>query len=107
MRDEAAAFDCEQEIRRRRVAPVVESFRGGKMIEAVVDLDGVEVLRVKLEHARRWCARGIKHVVEPMFVVPAGCADVDLHYKPKNARIRSTSASNSRLKDRSRGGDPT
>src|SRR5688500_11205702 len=107
MRDEAAAFDCEQEIRGRRFAPVVESFRGGKMIEAVVDLNGVEVLRVKLKHARRWRARGVKHVVEPMFVVPAGCADVDLHCTPKKVRMRSTSASSSRLKDRSRGGDPT
>src|SRR6185436_5741162 len=67
VRGEAAAFDGKKKTRRRRVAPVVECVRGGQMIEAVVDLDGIEVLRVEVKHSRGRGSGGIKHVVEPVF----------------------------------------
>jgi hypothetical protein len=40
------------------------------MIEAVIDFDGVEVLRVELKHLATARAWRIENAVQPMFVVP-------------------------------------
>ena len=53
VRAEAAELDGEHEAGRHGVAPALEDARVRKTIEAAVDLDGVEVLRVVGEPRRR------------------------------------------------------
>ncbi len=77
--DETTRLHCETESGRRRLSPVVESLRRRQSIEAVVDLDRVEVFREKLKHLRTGSPGRIKHV-HPLFVVPTGSADKEFHF---------------------------
>ena len=49
------------------------------MIEAVVNLDGIEVLRVELKHLGRWHVCRIEDAAEPVFVMPTRCTDMNFH----------------------------
>ena len=84
MRDKAACLHRETEIARRRFAPVVKRACGRQVIEAVIDLDGIEVTRVELKQVRAGRAGRIKHAAQPMFVMPTGSADEDLHCHKKS-----------------------
>ena len=53
------------------------------MIEAVVDLDGIEMLRVKGEHVLSRKLLWVKDA-EPVFVIPSGCSDVNLPHHDLN-----------------------
>src|SRR5205085_12013766 len=81
VRDEAARFHGEKKAARRRLSPVIKRFCGWKVVEAVVDLNSVEVARVKLKHLAAARASGIKDF-QPMFVVPSGGADKNFHFNP-------------------------
>ena len=77
MGDETAALYGKQKLFRSIFPPGFESGIGGKMIEAVVDLDGIEMLRVKGEHVLSRKLLWVKDA-EPVFVIPSGCSDVNL-----------------------------
>ena len=79
VRDEAAGLDRETKIVRRRFAPGVKCLCGWQAIEAVIDLDGIEVARVELKQVRARGIGRIKDAAQPVFVVPPGSADEDLH----------------------------
>jgi len=78
VRDEAAPLHSEAEARGRGTAPHVERRLFRQVIEGVVQLDGVEVVRVPVEHLRGLQAFGII-AAQPVLIVPAGRADAELH----------------------------
>ena len=80
MRRKTAGFDGEQKAAWRRVSPVVEGAGSRKVIEAVIDFDGVEVPRVELKHLVAASAGRIENALQPMFVVPPRSADIKLHF---------------------------
>ena len=65
---------CEKKAARRRLSPVIKGLCGGQVVEAVVELDSVEVARVELKHLTAARASRIKYF-QPVFVVPSGSAD--------------------------------
>jgi hypothetical protein len=75
--NEAAAFHSETKIIRDRFAPCFERINGWQMIEAVIELDRVEILRIKFEHFGGGKSLGIERA-EPMPVIPARGADVNV-----------------------------
>ena len=50
------------------------------MIEAVIDLDGVEMFRVELKHLRGFRSGGVEHIVKPVFVMPTRRTDMNPHH---------------------------
>src|SRR6266480_3837283 len=77
MGQEATGFHRENKIRRSRLPPIIEGGLCGKAIEAAVQLDCVEPLRVKLEHFICGDLLWVKTSL-PVFVVVSGCANANL-----------------------------
>src|ERR1041385_1191166 len=75
MGDKAAAFYGENKIWRRRVAPGAKRFYRRQVIEAVVQLDGLEMLHVKVEHVR-WANLLRIKAAQPMFIIPSRGPDI-------------------------------
>ena len=78
VRDIAAGLDGEEEagVRCRLLGPGAELVAGGQTVEAAVDLDGREVLRVEREVIARGQV-GRVEAPDPVRVDPAGGADPD------------------------------
>src|SRR6202035_3071033 len=75
--DEAAAFNRKDEVGGGGFAPVVEGAGIRQPIEAVVQFDGIELLRVELQHLGRGQLPGIEGSC-PVFVMEARGADADV-----------------------------
>src|SRR5207248_11678513 len=83
VRDAAARLDGEEEagVRCRLLGPGAELLAGRKTVEAPVDLDGREVLRVEREVIARGQV-GRVEAPDPVRVDPAGGADPDRDDSP-------------------------
>ena len=77
MRKKPAGFNSKFKALRRSHTPPSERFDLGQHIEAVVDLDGVEMLVVVGQHLRRWKLRGIEFSY-PVLVMPSGGPNADV-----------------------------
>jgi hypothetical protein len=55
--------------------PVLESGFAGQAVEAVINLDGVEMPREELQPLRRLQVLFIEDAVPPVFVIPAAGSD--------------------------------
>ena len=77
MGQEAAGFDRKNEVRWRRFSPIVKGVFCRKTIKAVVQLDRIEVTRIKPEHLVWGYFLRIKRTL-PVLVVISGCADTNL-----------------------------
>src|SRR5205823_5734081 len=80
-------FDCKYEVRWNGAAPGIKRSLFGQLIEGVVELHGVEITNVVIEHRRRFDVGRIV-AADPVFVVPAGRADADLRHKKSRAEAR-------------------
>src|SRR3954447_22088974 len=72
----AVGFDGVAKARRRLLAPFLKRAWGRQAVEAVVDLDGVEIFGVAVEPARLRQPLGIEDAA-PMLVHPPGAANAD------------------------------
>ena len=91
VRDVAAGLDGEEEagVRCRLLGPGAELVAGGQAVEAPVDLDGREVLRVEREVIARGQV-GRVEAPDPVRVDPAGGADPDRDDSPYVSSRTST-----------------
>src|SRR5919198_2558971 len=76
MGEKAACLDSEAEPRRSGIAPLAKAFRCREAIEAVVDLDSIKALQVKIQHLRRGQAFRVERTA-PMLVLPSRGADTN------------------------------
>ena len=78
VRDEAARFDAEAEACRSGGLPRLYGAFRGEPVEAVIQLDGIELLGVVVEPAGLGdVAR--KEIALPVLVAPPGAADTNVH----------------------------
>src|SRR6476659_7824239 len=89
MGDEAIDLDRVAKSRRSLLAPTLEGGRERKAIEARIDLHRVEFFRIALEPALLRQAFGIEDPA-PVFVDPAGTADVNFGNSRSLHRCNST-----------------
>src|SRR5205823_1315802 len=75
VRQVAADLDGEEEVRRRLLDPACDRARTRQPVEGVVQLDGVEVLRVEAQPLARSEPRRIEDAVSPVGVVPPATAN--------------------------------
>lgn len=73
---EAARFHSEYKVLGSCLAPRIERREVWQMIMSCVDLNRVEMLGIKCEHVLRGEFLRVKRS-QPVFIVPAGGADVD------------------------------
>ena len=92
--DKAVQLDGVAEVVGHRAAPLLEGRPLRLPVERIVQLDGVEVLRVVLEPTR--CRKVFRiEATAPMPVLPSGCADTQLTQSGTPVRKKITRADTS------------
>ena len=77
MRDESVGLDGAEKTFRSNVVPSVQSLLFWKVIESIVDLNGVEMLGVVLKPLAFRQTGRIEYLL-PMVVIPPGSADANI-----------------------------